>query len=307
MNPIQEDVSGGVSESQVAGKQLNGAQTRSLIAIMSQFSGGQVTEGQAVMFQTQRDPLKPKWARVPAGTETCSFCIMLASRGFVYHSEGKAGSDGHYHPYCDCRIVPGFDGMGVEGYNPDSLYARYMDCADTLDEGWLHRRYDGLSEEERSKTTFDEYKTKQVLAEMRTRDSVWLNKGKIPTVEYQSARAEREFSVYEKKVTLILSKHGFGSFVLERSNVPGMKMPDVLLNGIRCDFKRPKGNGFNTIDGLVRDAGKKADMVVFYLEPEVSTATKEAVISHFEKCGVRRGIKNAIIVDYDESITRVKL
>lgn len=32
----------------VTGKQLNGAQTQSLIAIMSQFSGGSITEGQAV-------------------------------------------------------------------------------------------------------------------------------------------------------------------------------------------------------------------------------------------------------------------
>lgn len=32
----------------VTGKQLNGAQTQSLIAIMSQFSEGQITEGQAV-------------------------------------------------------------------------------------------------------------------------------------------------------------------------------------------------------------------------------------------------------------------
>lgn len=32
---------------EVQGKALNGAQTQSLIAIMSQFSGGQITEGQA--------------------------------------------------------------------------------------------------------------------------------------------------------------------------------------------------------------------------------------------------------------------
>lgn len=32
---------------EVQGKSLNGAQTQSLIAIMSQFSGGAITEGQA--------------------------------------------------------------------------------------------------------------------------------------------------------------------------------------------------------------------------------------------------------------------
>lgn len=33
---------------EVQNKQLNGAQTQSLIAIMSQFSAGDITEGQAV-------------------------------------------------------------------------------------------------------------------------------------------------------------------------------------------------------------------------------------------------------------------
>ncbi len=39
---------GGEVDETVVGKALNGAQTQSLIAIMTQFSGGQMTEGQAV-------------------------------------------------------------------------------------------------------------------------------------------------------------------------------------------------------------------------------------------------------------------
>jgi hypothetical protein len=37
-----------VGGAEVQGKQLNGAQTQSLIAIMSQFSSGELTEGQAI-------------------------------------------------------------------------------------------------------------------------------------------------------------------------------------------------------------------------------------------------------------------
>lgn len=65
------------------------------------------------------DPLKPRWARVPAGRETCGKCIMLASRGFVYHSAEAAS---HFHQHCDCRVVQGYDGMTVEGYDPEALY-----------------------------------------------------------------------------------------------------------------------------------------------------------------------------------------
>lgn len=82
---------------------------------------------ECVERNARRDPLKPKWARVPSGAETCPFCIMLASRGFVYHSEKSAGRAGHYHPNCDCRVVPGFEGDDVEGYDLDGLYRSYVD------------------------------------------------------------------------------------------------------------------------------------------------------------------------------------
>lgn len=80
--------------------------------------------GECVYRNGQRDPLEVRYARVPTGGETCSFCIMLASRGFVYRSEETAGKGGHYHPNCDCRIVPGFEGekSSVEGYDPDRYY-----------------------------------------------------------------------------------------------------------------------------------------------------------------------------------------
>lgn len=45
-DPDSKNGVGGVTE--VQGKMLNGAQTQSLLAIMSQFVGGKITEGQAV-------------------------------------------------------------------------------------------------------------------------------------------------------------------------------------------------------------------------------------------------------------------
>lgn len=76
--------------------------------------------GQTMMENAARDPLKPRFARVPSGGETCKFCLMLASRGFVYHSKKTAGEFGHYHDNCDCRIVASWDKDGVEGYDPTS-------------------------------------------------------------------------------------------------------------------------------------------------------------------------------------------
>lgn len=89
-----------------------------------------VAENVSVAENAALDPLEPRWARVPTGPETCEWCIMLASRGFDYHSEKsavgdykrkpKSGAASHGHPGCDCRIVQGYDGMEVEGYDPEA-------------------------------------------------------------------------------------------------------------------------------------------------------------------------------------------
>lgn len=67
-----------------------------------------------------------RFARVPAGAETCAFCIMLASRGFVYASEKTAGEFDHFHDNCDCKVIAGFgDDAGIEGYDPDAYLDYY--------------------------------------------------------------------------------------------------------------------------------------------------------------------------------------
>lgn len=63
-----------------------------------------------------------RWARVPTGAETCAFCLMLASRGFVYGSAETAGEMRKFHGHCDCVAVAG---DSPEGYDPDALYEVY--------------------------------------------------------------------------------------------------------------------------------------------------------------------------------------
>ena len=53
----------------------------------------------SVVENGRRDPKRVRYARVPTGAETCDFCLMLASRGFVYQSESTA-SAGHVHANC---------------------------------------------------------------------------------------------------------------------------------------------------------------------------------------------------------------
>lgn len=98
--------------------------------------------GVTVMQNARRDRRHPRFARVPAGAETCNFCLMLASRGPVYWTAETAGAMNHYHANCDCRIVPVWDsvaivterggvirrgGSQIEGYDPDAYFERYLE------------------------------------------------------------------------------------------------------------------------------------------------------------------------------------
>ena len=100
----------------------------------------------SVVENGQRDPKKVRYARVPTGAETCDFCLMLASRGFVYQSEGTAGA-GHTHYACDCRCIPGWDGMEVEDYDPRSIYDRWQDAIDAKAKERAERKGTTVSEE----------------------------------------------------------------------------------------------------------------------------------------------------------------
>lgn len=73
-----------------------------------------------------------RWARVPTGKNPCGFCIVMASRGFVYSSQAAAG-DGlgpynSYHDHCTCKAIPGFDGMQLDGYD-DAGYLKQYEAA----------------------------------------------------------------------------------------------------------------------------------------------------------------------------------
>lgn len=84
--------------------------------------------GEATANTAMRDPKEVRFARIPTGAETCSFCLMLASRGFVYRTGKSAGALEHWHSHCDCRIVPGFQGYTeVDGYDPDELYVKWKE------------------------------------------------------------------------------------------------------------------------------------------------------------------------------------
>lgn len=260
---------------------------------VSQLVGNQVRRNSQASMAANCDRAGVRWARVPSGPKPCPFCFMVASRGFVYKSKASAGGFTQWHKGCMCAVVPDFDGKTeVQGYDPDGMYRRWRMCADTV----------GSDPEATSGEA-----TRAILRECATRDTEWLATGKVPEPTYESRRAERELREHERKTRDVLSANGFIQHILERSNEPRVKTADLLLSGRRADYKTPRGAGFNSIDQLMRDAGKKADVAVIHLQEGLSQMSAADAEKHFIVCGERRGIREAVIIDYDEAVKRVKI
>lgn len=69
------------------------------------------------------------YARVPE-PGACKFCLMLASRGFVY-SKDSVGQSRKFHGKCRCNAMPAWDETRARveyGYDPDRLYEQYVDA-----------------------------------------------------------------------------------------------------------------------------------------------------------------------------------
>lgn len=82
-----------------------------------------------------------RFARIPSGNKTCAFCYMLASRGFVYHSEESAGGGFFsYHKNCDCEVISNAEGnLTVEGYDLDEIRSDYKEARRRAEENFDYR------------------------------------------------------------------------------------------------------------------------------------------------------------------------
>ena len=102
-----------------------------------------------IMRNNERDPKRPRFARVPVG-KTCAWCVMLGARGAVYRTAESAGKGRKYHGNCDCQPTPSWAGG-------DDLPPSY-------DEGFYYGLYDRARAESGSRSV------KKILAAMRRLD-----------------------------------------------------------------------------------------------------------------------------------------
>lgn len=226
-----------------------------------------------------------RYARVPSGP-TCPFCLMLASRGFDYLTPESAGELSKFHDDCDCRVVAGYDGLKVKGYDYEGMRRRIGACRETLgtpEEVWGD--FAALDSVEKSRygrgvrvsnvelpeelverigeqaNAFNDYYYRRLMEEMRTRDRAWLFDGTPPRVS-----KEKGAKPYKKELDTaeVLKNNGFNVEFIKETNKTGVKTPDARLNGAVWEFKTPEGwNGEHTIRKQFQKAeGKGTDSLV---------------------------------------------
>ena len=194
------------------------------------------------------------WARIPSGTETCGWCFMLSTRGFAYTSETKAGGLGHkFHLHCDCIIVPGTKETTVEGYNPKEMYARWVECANTI----------GLKPTWKNRSA--------IIAECERRDFKWLYTGTPPEVTYETPKIKHSVTIdnpWEDRTAHRLAAVGIEPhfridyyWVTTNGIKHKVGLPD-FENGVEIKTPRDSENAFGAVKNYVLKTNEKKKGVV---------------------------------------------
>lgn len=204
-----------------------------------------------------------RWALVPKGKNTCQFCLLLSSNGYVYKKEAWKP-----HENCDCRLVPYNDKVRPTGYNPEKMQPQMSMIRATLErvyEGIRHRVYNLSADEFAAEfgkiTTSDAIKkleTRAMCSEMRTRSTDWIVDGVEPKITFESTKARNSVTKGELSTANKLKKHGIDCrFVKDHEQKDGRTIgkPD-FENG--WEIKTPTSlTSQNTVNKYVKNARDK--------------------------------------------------
>lgn len=263
-----------------------------------------------------------RFARVPSGP-SCGFCIMLASRGFVYATRETAGEFTEFHDNCDCRIVAETERTEVEGYDPDELYKRYLMCRESIEHD-VKPSWDAMTPDEQkswgkktrdNKDAFNNYFARRVSQEMDTRDREWLWSGRIPEVTFANETLRLEIEnerPHELDVARHLSDKGIRShFVIDhRTEVDKVSGQEYTIGlsdlegGIELKALI-RANGKGAIDRVLRDASHKEDLRICVIDNSWKRLDDDIAEEEIRYRMPKRHVKKCIFIKSDGSIVRI--
>ena len=257
-----------------------------------------------IITNVASDPSTPRYARVPQGA-SCGFCIMLGSRGFVYSSAEAAGQFRRYHDSCDCAIVPSWDKTNptLEGYDPEGLYERYLQCRNTLGDMIT----DGMSADD---------VTRLVCREMDWRDRQWLYDGTEPEITFETDELRQETEnarPHELRTAERLRKHGVTpafqiDYKLVVNKETGIEERVGLADWVGgIEIKTvDSAKSFRTIDGYIGNASKKSDCTRLIIDNTESKNLTDDQLIEFVRESNRFHGGIIYVLTKDQSLRRIK-
>lgn len=183
-----------------------------------------------------------KFARVPIhDAKVCEYCIMQASRGFVFASEAKAWAVSHQR--CRCRVLPETAAKAV-GYS-ESLYRDLYRLDQYLRQvGELTRR-----------------NLMQQLVVLRHMDKDFASSvfGKFSYDKGLADFSEKSYEnllPHEQKTVDSLVDMGYSPKVLAESDEDGVRSIDTVMNGKYVEWKNSEGASRRRVE---KNLGKAKD------------------------------------------------
>lgn len=253
-----------------------------------------------------------RYARVPSGRETCPFCFMLSSRGFVYRSEQTAGHAHAYHEHCDCVVVPGFKGLPaseqIEGYDPDGMYERWSECRKTAgSDSDFRAEWERMTKAERAKykgsndsERYRRFENARVMREIETRDWRWLYTGDIPKITFDSTGLEDETRKERPQEIATANRlRAFGvatNFVKDSTDYID-PLTGFVQHGGLADFENgyeiktlESATSYNTINGYLKNTSKKKNARYVCFDNSAGAIDDDELVGHLRRSrSFRRG------------------
>ncbi len=244
---------------------------------MAKSTGGQVrrTASMTVAGITKSQPERSniRYARVLHGLESCGWCFMLASRGFVYRSEEAAS---HSHRGCKCVVMAGREGDTIEGYDLEGIQERYDKVVEACGyDVFIDKdtRFDQLSRED-----YD-----RIAREAGMRSPLWLSKGIVESVSFETESLKESVlqkTPWEAETAARLALHGFDPRILidyrVKRDSSGVKrrigLPD-LPNGVEMKTPMESRNPFGCVKNYLNNANGKEGLKKIVIDNTVSQFT----------------------------------
>ena len=190
-----------------------------------------------------------KFARVPIyDAKVCEYCIMQASRGFVFASKAKAWAVSHQR--CRCRVLPETAAKAV-GYS-EALYRelyrldQYLKQVKELDRRAFMQQLIVLkhTDKEFANSVFGTFSIEKGVADF-------------------SEKAYENLLPHEQKTLDALINMGYSPKMLAESDEDGVRSIDTVMNGKYVEWKNSVGASRRRVEknlGKARDKFQSLDI-----------------------------------------------